>query len=102
MLMEKFIPFEKLSKKKQKALNAARRGSWGGIDPVTRKPPDPKAYNRQKEKARTRSQTDRDTVPSFFSDQYLLCTFSANISMSRICSSVPSSSTATPFSLPKT
>ena len=46
--MEKYIPFEKLSKKKQRELNAQRRGSWGGINPVTRRPPNPKAYNRKK------------------------------------------------------
>lgn len=46
--MAKFIPFEKLSKKKQKELNAARRGSWHGVNPVSRKSENPKAYNRQK------------------------------------------------------
>lgn len=46
--MEKFIPFEKLSKRKQKELNARRRGSWRGLDPVTRRPPNPKAYDRKK------------------------------------------------------
>lgn len=46
--MEKLIPFEKLSKKKQRELMARKRGSWGGINPVTRKPENPKAYNRKK------------------------------------------------------
>lgn len=46
--MEKYIPYEKLSKKKQRELNAQRRGSWGGINPVTRKPENSKAYNRSK------------------------------------------------------
>ena len=46
--MEKFIPFEKLSKKKQRELNAKQRGSWYGLNPVTRKPENPKAYNRRK------------------------------------------------------
>ena len=44
--MEKFIPYEKLSKKKQRELNAALRGTWT-INPVTRKPANPKAYNRK-------------------------------------------------------
>ena len=44
--MEKFIPYEKLSKKKQRELNAARRGTWP-INPVTRKPENPKAYHRK-------------------------------------------------------
>ena len=45
--MEKFVPYEKLSKKKQRELNAMKRGSWGGLNPVTRKPANPKAYNRR-------------------------------------------------------
>ena len=31
--MEKFIAYEKLSKKEQKKLNAAKRGSWGLVKP---------------------------------------------------------------------
>lgn len=46
--MEKFIPYEKLSKKKQKELNAKQRGTWYGLNPVTRKPESSKAYNRRK------------------------------------------------------
>ena len=46
--MEKFIPYEKLSKKKKRALDAARRNSWGGLSPVTRRPENPKAYKRSK------------------------------------------------------
>lgn len=46
--MQKFIPFDKLAKKKQQQLNAIRRKSWGAISPVTRKPENPKAYNRKK------------------------------------------------------
>lgn len=46
--MEKFIPFEKLPKKKQRELNRAKRGSWYGLNPVTRKPENSKAYNRRK------------------------------------------------------
>ncbi len=46
--MAKFIPYEKLSKKERRKLDAAKRGSWGGLDPVTRVPPNPKAYKRSK------------------------------------------------------
>ncbi len=46
--MEKFIPKEKLSKKKKRELNAAKRNTWGALNPVTRKPENPKAYNRKK------------------------------------------------------
>ena len=46
--MEKFVPYEKLSKKEQRKRNAQRRGSWYGLNPVTRKPQNSKAYNRQR------------------------------------------------------
>lgn len=46
--MEKFIPYEKLSKKEKRKLDSARRGTWGQINPVTRKPQSSKAYNRSK------------------------------------------------------
>ena len=45
--MEKFIPYAKLSKKKQRELNAAAR-NVRVISPLTRKPENPKAYNRRK------------------------------------------------------
>ena len=44
----KFIPYEKLSKKEKRKLDAAKRGSWGGLNPVTRAPMNPKAYKRSK------------------------------------------------------
>ncbi len=46
--MERFIPYDKLSKKEKKLRDAARRGSWGGLSPVTRRPENPKAYRRKK------------------------------------------------------
>lgn len=46
--MEKFISKEKLSKKARRALDTARRGSWYGVNPITRKAPNLKAYNRKK------------------------------------------------------
>lgn len=46
--MKKFIPYEKLSKKEKRKLDRARRGTWGELDPVTRKPQNCKAYNRKK------------------------------------------------------
>ncbi len=50
--MEKFVPYEKLSKKKRRALDAAKRGSWGGLNPVTRKAADKTAYRRKKTQLR--------------------------------------------------
>jgi len=46
--MEKFVPFDKLSKSRQRALHAKRRATWGGMNPVTRKEKNPKAYDRKK------------------------------------------------------
>ncbi len=45
--MKNFIPYEKLSRRERKAIDARRRVIWG-MSPVTRKPPNPKAYDRKK------------------------------------------------------
>ena len=45
--MNSFVPYEKLSKKKKRALDREKRGVWG-ISPVTRRPDNPKAYQREK------------------------------------------------------
>ena len=50
--MNKNISYKKLSKKEQQKVNKARRGTWGALNPVTRKPDNSRAYNRAKEKAR--------------------------------------------------
>ena len=49
--MEKFIPYEKLSKKEKRKLGQARRQTWGDLNPVTRKPLNSRAYNRKKSQA---------------------------------------------------
>ncbi len=46
--MERYIPKNKLNKSARKKLNSQRRRIWGIINPVTRKPANPKAYNRKK------------------------------------------------------
>ena len=48
--MEKFIPYEKLSKKEKRKQDLARRQTWGSMSPVTRKPENSRAYHRQKVK----------------------------------------------------
>ena len=48
LIMEKFVPYEKLSKKEQQKVNKARRGTWGDLNPVTRKPVNSKVYNRKR------------------------------------------------------
>jgi hypothetical protein len=57
--MEKFIPFEKLSKREQRERNRRRRGDWGSLNPVTRRAKNPKAYDRNK--ARKRNEDSSDT-----------------------------------------
>lgn len=56
--MEKFIPYEKLSKKKKKELDAKRRGSWNGVNPVTKRTENKKAYNRKKVQNRFKDYDD--------------------------------------------
>ncbi len=44
----KFVPFEKMSKKAQKKLNAEKRRGWQGLNPVTRVADEnKKAYKRK-------------------------------------------------------
>ena len=45
--MEKFVPYEKLSKKKKRELDLRRRQTWA-MSPVTRKVQSKKAYSRKK------------------------------------------------------
>ena len=49
--MEKFIPYEKLSKKEKRKVDQARRQTWGELNPIPRKPENSKAYNRKKSQA---------------------------------------------------
>ena len=46
--MEKYIPYEKLSKKEKRKLDQARRQTWGDVNPVSRIPENSKAYVRSK------------------------------------------------------
>lgn len=46
--MEKFIPYEKLSKKEKRIRDAIKRGTWGPLPPCTRKPANSRAYDRNK------------------------------------------------------
>lgn len=62
--MEKHIPYAKLSKKKKRELDIARRGTWGSVKPVTRKPENSRAYNRQK--AQNWKREPSNPVPDFY------------------------------------
>lgn len=46
--MEKFVPYEKMSKKAKKEIDEQKRGGWDGVNPVTRVAEEnPKAYQRK-------------------------------------------------------
>ncbi len=45
--MEKFVSYDKMSKKEQKKLNSVQRRDWNGLNPVTRVAQEnKKAYKR--------------------------------------------------------
>ena len=44
------VPIAKQSKKNKRMYNAMKRVSWNGLNPVTRMPANPKAYDRAKAK----------------------------------------------------
>ena len=62
--MEKFIPYEKLPKKEKRKLDQAKRQTWGELNPVTRKPENSKAYNRNK--ARNWKRDYHEPFPGLF------------------------------------
>ena len=59
--MEKFIPYDKLSKKEKRKIDAAKRSTWGELNPVTRKPQNSRAYNRNK--SRNWKREYREPIP---------------------------------------
>ena len=67
--MDKFIPYSKLSKKKQREQNKKHRITWG-FSPVTRNTQSPKAYKRQK--ARKYDRYDQSSVPSAFTRSFTI------------------------------
>ena len=67
--MEKFIPYEKLSKKEKRKLDQAKRQTWGNLNPVTRKPENSKAYNRKK----TQDWKKELSNPAFFMEFLKSC-----------------------------
>ncbi|MCL2707538.1 MAG: hypothetical protein FWF03_00325 [Defluviitaleaceae bacterium] len=46
--MKRFVPRDKLSKKARKELYGKERGSWGGVNPVTKILESKKLYDRKK------------------------------------------------------
>ena len=70
--MQKFIPYEKLSKKEKRRLDSQQRTTWGCVSPVTRKPENSKAYNRNKARNWRRENQFRDFYLHFSSDQAII------------------------------
>lgn len=48
--MRRFVPYEKLSKKEKRKVDASRRRTWGVLHPVTRRTANPRAYRRERMK----------------------------------------------------
>ena len=46
--MKAFLPREKMGKREKRALDSAKRATWGGINPITRTTENKQAYNRKK------------------------------------------------------
>lgn len=53
--MKKVTPLNKQSKRAQKEFHNKQRGSWHGLNPVTRAVPNGKAYDRNRIKRENRS-----------------------------------------------
>ena len=49
-MKQKYITLDKMSKKARKDFYSSLRSTWGELNPVTRKPKNPKAYDRAKSK----------------------------------------------------
>lgn len=45
--MEKFVPYEKMSRKEKRRLDTAKRRDWNGLNPVTRIAEKEKRYSRK-------------------------------------------------------
>ena len=60
--MEKMIPYGKLSKKRKREEDRKKRNTWNGLNPVTRRPENPRAYNRK----RTQTWDETDGLGLFY------------------------------------
>ena len=49
--MERFVSYEKMSKKQQKIVNASKRSSWGNVKPIMKVKASAKIYDRKKEES---------------------------------------------------
>jgi hypothetical protein len=47
-IMDKFVSYDKMSKKEKKKIDSSKRGSWNGVDPATKVvETDKKRYKRK-------------------------------------------------------
>ena len=69
--MEKFISYEKMSKKQQRQVDAAKRGSWGLVKPITKVKPSGKVYNRKAAKQALKNYSNGSLKPVFYYFIYL-------------------------------
>ena len=53
--MNRMVPIRKQSKKAKKKYYTQQRGSWNGVNPVSRKVPNGKTYSRTKSRNEARS-----------------------------------------------
>ena len=54
MKKKRFVSLDKQTKKQQKAWHQAQRGSWMGVNPVTRTVESKKAYDRKRSRQEER------------------------------------------------
>ena len=82
-MMKTFIPYEKLSKKEKRKADLAKRQTWGELNPVTRKPVNSKAYNRNKARNWQRDAHHETSSGSYYMP-YTATPTTAEITISRI------------------
>ena len=58
--MAKFIAYQKLHKKQQRALAREQRGTWGEVNPVTRCAPSNQSYDRKTENRRWQTEAHKE------------------------------------------
>lgn len=76
--MNRFVPFEKMSKRRQREENQKHRKTWEGFNPVTRKPDPPCAYRRALQKKASNEKEDSfDSKPYNF-HRFLILPFPSN------------------------
>jgi hypothetical protein len=63
---QNYVPLDKRSKKQQKEYHAMQRKDWNGVNPVTKKMPNMKAYNRKK----SGQWNEHEPLPGFFLVNY--------------------------------